>query len=44
MVILDEDTTISLMNSKFEHLSGYRRDEVEGMMRELLISEPDGHM
>jgi PAS domain S-box-containing protein len=32
MVILDEDTTISLMNSEFEYLSGYRHDEVEGKM------------
>ncbi|EKQ50691.1 MAG: PAS domain S-box [Methanobacterium sp. Maddingley MBC34] len=29
-VILEEDTTISLANAKFEKLSGYARDELEG--------------
>ncbi len=31
-VILEEDTTISLANTQFEILSGYRRDELEGKM------------
>ncbi len=29
-VIVDEDTTISLINSEFENISGYSREEVEG--------------
>ncbi len=29
-VILEEDTTIALANAKFEKLSGYTRDELEG--------------
>ncbi len=33
MVILEDDGTISLMNSEFERLSGYGRTEVEGLMR-----------
>ncbi|QSZ66246.1 PAS domain S-box protein [Methanofollis aquaemaris] len=32
VVIVDEDTTISLVNHEFERLSGYNRDEVEGRM------------
>ncbi len=30
MVIIEEDTTISLANSEFEHLSGYSREDIEG--------------
>jgi len=30
-VIIEEDTTLSLVNAEFEALSGYTRDEVEGM-------------
>ncbi len=30
-VIIEEDTTISLANSKFEELSGYSRQELEGI-------------
>jgi PAS domain S-box-containing protein len=30
MVIAEEDTTISLVNTEFEKLSGYAREEVEG--------------
>ncbi|MBN1763608.1 MAG: PAS domain S-box protein [Methanomicrobia archaeon] len=30
MVIIEEDTTLSLVNTKFEELSGYSREEVEG--------------
>ncbi len=29
MIIIDEDTTISLANSEFVHLSGYPREEIE---------------
>lgn len=32
MVIIEEDTTISLANSEFEHLSGYSREDIEGKM------------
>jgi PAS domain S-box-containing protein len=30
MVIIENDTTISLANKQFEHLSGFRKDEIEG--------------
>ena len=30
MVVLDEDTTISLANTEFEHLTGYSKEEIEG--------------
>ena len=30
MVILEEDTTISLANEEFEKLTGYTKDEIEG--------------
>lgn len=30
MTILEEDTTISLCNSRFEELSGYAKEEIEG--------------
>ncbi len=30
MAIIEEDTTISLVNSEFERLSGYLREEIEG--------------
>jgi len=33
MVILEVDGTISLMNSEFERLSGFSREEVQGVMR-----------
>ena len=32
MVIMEDDTTISLANSEFEKLSGYSRAEIEGKM------------
>jgi diguanylate cyclase (GGDEF)-like protein/PAS domain S-box-containing protein len=32
MVIIDDDTTLSLVNAEFERLSGYRKDELEGNM------------
>lgn len=31
-LIIEEDTTISLVNTEFENLSGYAREEVEGKM------------
>ena len=31
-VIIEEDTTLSLVNAKFESISGYSREEVEGKM------------
>ena len=31
-IIIEEDKTISMVNSGFETLSGYRRDEIEGRM------------
>ncbi|MDD1728408.1 MAG: PAS domain S-box protein, partial [Methanospirillum sp.] len=33
MIIMGEDSTISLVNSQFEALSGYSRNEVEGKMK-----------
>jgi PAS domain S-box-containing protein len=30
MVLIEEDTTVSLVNSKFETIGGYSREEVEG--------------
>ena len=32
MTIVEEDTTISLVNSQFEKLSGYSKEEIEGKM------------
>jgi len=32
-LIIEEDTTIALVNSQFEKLSGYRKDEIEGKMQ-----------
>ena len=31
-IIIEEDTTIALANSEFEHLTGYSREEMEGKM------------
>jgi len=33
MVIVEEDMTISLLNSRFESLSGYKKKEVEGIRK-----------
>jgi len=33
MAIVEEDTTISLVNAEFERLSGYTREEIEGKKR-----------
>ncbi|RLB24656.1 MAG: hypothetical protein DRG76_00775 [Deltaproteobacteria bacterium] len=32
IVLMEEDTTISMANSEFERLSGYAREEIEGKM------------
>jgi len=32
MTIVEEDTTLSMVNSEFEKLSGYRKEEIEGKM------------
>ncbi|HID43126.1 MAG TPA: PAS domain S-box protein, partial [Archaeoglobaceae archaeon] len=32
MAIIEEDTTISTVNSEFEKLSGYKKEEIEGKM------------
>jgi len=33
MVIVEEDTTISLVNSEFEQVAGYSREEIQGLLR-----------
>jgi PAS domain S-box-containing protein len=33
MMIIDEDKTISLVNSRFEEISGYSKDEIEGQKK-----------
>jgi PAS domain S-box-containing protein len=33
LIIVEEDTTISLVNREFEKISGYAKDEVEGRMK-----------
>ncbi|MCU0630727.1 MAG: PAS domain S-box protein, partial [Methanoregulaceae archaeon] len=33
MMIIDEDKTISLINSRFEEISGYTKDEIEGKIK-----------
>ncbi len=46
MVLLDENSTILCVNSKFESISGYRRNEVEGKRRlaDFLKIEIDGNI
>ncbi|MBU1356873.1 MAG: transporter substrate-binding domain-containing protein [Candidatus Edwardsbacteria bacterium] len=42
MVIIEEDTTISLANAEMEKLSGYSRGEIEGKMKWTeFVSKPD---
>ncbi|MHC1610785.1 MAG: PAS domain-containing sensor histidine kinase [Candidatus Methanospirareceae archaeon] len=41
MAILEEDTTISMVNSQFERLSGYSREEIEGKMSWTKFVHPD---
>ena len=40
-VIIEEDTTLSLVNMEFEHLSGYSKDEIEGKKKwtEFVVKE-----
>jgi PAS domain S-box-containing protein len=33
MMIIDEDKTVSLINSRFEEISGYTKDEIEGKIK-----------
>ena len=33
MMIVEEDKTISLINSRFEEISGYTKDEIEGKIK-----------
>ncbi len=41
MAILEEDTTISLVNTQFEKLSGYSKEEIEGKMKWTTLIHPD---
>ena len=41
MLILEEDTTISLANSEFERLSGYTREELEGKIPWTVFTVPE---
>ncbi|HEC95527.1 MAG TPA: PAS domain S-box protein, partial [Euryarchaeota archaeon] len=41
MAILEEDATISLANSRFEKLSGYSKEEIEGKMKWTEFVHPD---
>jgi PAS domain S-box-containing protein len=41
MVIIEEDTTLSLVNSEFEKLSGYRKEEIEGKFSWTKFVHPD---
>jgi PAS domain S-box-containing protein/putative nucleotidyltransferase with HDIG domain len=41
MMILDEDTTISLMNSHSEVLSGYKKEEIEGKISWMKLVHKD---
>jgi PAS domain S-box-containing protein len=41
MIVIEEDTTISTVNSEFERLSGYRKDEIEGKISWTKLVHPD---
>ena len=41
MAIMEEDTTISLVNSQYEKLSGYTKEEIEGKMKWTALVHPD---
>ncbi|RLF92898.1 hypothetical protein DRN45_06485, partial [Thermococci archaeon] len=41
MAILEKDATISLANSRFEKLSGYSKEEIEGKMKWTEFVHPD---
>lgn len=40
-IIIEEDTTISLVNADFERLSGYSKEEIEGKMSWTLFIDKD---
>ncbi|MFP4168830.1 MAG: PAS domain S-box protein [Desulfonatronovibrionaceae bacterium] len=40
-VIIEKDTTISLANSRFEELTGYSREEIEGKMSWTAFNHPE---
>ncbi len=46
MLILEEDTTISMINTEFENLTGYSKEEVEGKKSwiEFIVKEDLGKM
>jgi PAS domain S-box-containing protein len=41
MLIIEDDTTISLSNTEFQRLSGYTRKEIDGMMHWDVFVHPD---
>jgi PAS domain S-box-containing protein len=41
MTIVEEDTTISLANTEFERLSGYRKEEIEGKISWTDFAHPE---
>lgn len=41
MTVVEEDTTLSLVNGKFEELSGYKKEEIEGKMSWTQFVHPD---
>jgi len=41
MMLIEEDTTISMVNSEFEKLSGYRKEEIEGKMSWIQFVHPE---
>ncbi|HID43535.1 MAG TPA: PAS domain S-box protein, partial [Archaeoglobaceae archaeon] len=41
MTLVEEDTTLSLVNEKFEELSGYKKEEIEGKMSWTQFVHPD---
>ena len=41
MAIIEEDTTISTVNSEFEKLSGYKKEEIEGKMSWTQLVHPE---
>ena len=41
MMVIEEDTTISMVNSEFEKLSGYKKEEIEGKMSWTILVHPE---
>ncbi len=41
MLIVEEDKTISFVNAEFEHLTGYKREEIEGRRKWTEFVHPD---